>query len=137
MVWQLKKKFHFQALSTQKVPVNSLSPLCPLSLLTQCSHCLRQLKIELCEMDSSILQAGNYSSHLPLIPFPLWRLHRQSAGFLCAPCFPLNQNNYGIISLLSTFTSPCAPSLSYSHSLYFPQFHQLTVYGTVINGWWV
>lgn len=77
-------------------------------------------------MDSSILQAGNYSSHLPLIPFPLWRLHRQSAGFLCAPRFPLNQNNYGIISLLSTFTSLCGLTLSPFLTPYiFPSFSSL------------
>lgn len=81
------------------------------------------------------LQAWNYSSHLPLIPLPLWRLHGQSACFLCAPCFPLNQNSYGAISFLSTFTSPCPPP---SPALFiFPRFLRLTVYGTVANGWWV
>lgn len=70
------------------------------------------------------LQAWNYSSHLPLIPFPLWRLHGQSAGFLCAPHFPLNQNNYGIISFLSTSTSP-PPSPPPTHLSISPSFFDL------------
>lgn len=63
---------------------------------------------------------------LPLIPSPLLAATRR-AGRTVLPRFPLHQNNYGIVLIGSTFTSP-------SRS---PLFLRLTLYGTVVNGRWV
>lgn len=74
VIWKISVIYH-QAQSSfcSSFPSTTSFPTLP----AQLSCCPLRLEIGLCEIDSSILQAVNYSSHLPLIPLPLWRLHRR------------------------------------------------------------
>lgn len=133
MLWQFYKISIFLCLALSSSWSTPALPPPPPSL-THCCHCLHQLKIALCEIDG-FLQAWNYSSHLPVIPpFHFGGCTGRVPVFFVLPASLSIKNNYGIILLLSTFHPPSPPPPVLSRSL---QFLRLTVYGTVINGWWV
>lgn len=76
----------------QGVIISRSFPACPLKMPSCLSYCFRhlyQFKISLPVMAVFFpLRARNDSNHPPLIPFPLCRLCKLSASFLCALLLP-------------------------------------------------